>query len=325
MFVSTPSSGNTDLYIVGRLISSGNIDQYVYGYQISSGNADMYISGVPAKFASSDLYIQGPLLSSGDIDDFIWGHKTSSGNATLFLGGAFPRFDAFVSVSENSPSEELNLFVHGIPLGSPTIFYTNDTATLFIRDLGLDTNVGQSWPSFVKISTAIVTSGDNTWAAFVRGGNTSNDSTNLYTYGHASGSPPHGTLTSGSITAFINGQSTLGGEEGLLSDGYYVANVEFPTFAKVHLGSIETLSLYISGEIVVAPPSSSIGLFTFGIIDTISDSFVSYIFGQGIVNNSGNLFIFGIQGIEDENVPLYIEVTDIGLFNQETTLYSHGY
>lgn len=325
MLVPTPSSGNTDLYITGQSTISDNVNQYIQGYEASSENISLYVSGVPHTFDSSSLYIQGPLPESGNVDDFIWGHKVSSGNTALFLAGAFPRFDAFVSVVQNSPSKELNLFIHGIPLGSPTIFYTNDTVTLFIKDLGLDTNVDRSWPSFVKVPTAVVVPVDNTWISFVRGGNTSDDSIGLYTYGHASGSPPHGTLVSGSVPIIINGQSILGGEEGLLSDGYYAVNVEFPAFSKVHLGLIETFNLYISGTIVVTPPSSSLDLFTFGILDTTSGSFVSYIFGQDVVNDNRNLFVFGIQDIESGNIPFYIEVTDIGLSNKETTLYSHGY
>ncbi len=325
MSVITPQSGNIDQFIQGHQQSSGNVDQYVEGYQSFSSSGDMYVSGVPFSFASSNLYAQGPLPESGNVNDFIWGHKVSSGNATIFLAGAFPRFDAFVSVARNNPSEELNLFIHGIPLGSPTIFYTNDSATLFIRDLGLDTNVGQSWPSFAKVSTAVVVSGDNTWAVFVRGGNTSNNNISLYTYGHAPGSPPHGTFISGSVPNFINGQSALGGEEGLLSNGYFVDNVEFPVFSKVHFGVVKEFDLYVSGSVLVAPPSSSLSLFIFGILDTTSGSFVSYVFGQDIINDSYNLFILGIQGVEFNNIPLYIEVTDIGLFNQENTLYSHGY
>ncbi len=325
ILVNSSSSGSIDSFMHGHQVSSGNVDQHIHGYLTTSGNASLYVSGIPAISASSNLYIAGPLLSSGSVDDFIWGHLPISGSSTLFMKGLPPRFDAFVSVVENNPSDTVDLFIHGVPSGSPNIFYSNKSATLFIEDTGEDKTFGSSWSAFTRVADAITASGSGVWQSFLRGGNTANNNIDLYIGGHASGDTPHGPLVSGSMYSFINGQSTQGGEEGLLFDGYSVSNIEAPAFAKVHLGLTDTLNLYISGEIVAVPPSATLDLFTFGILGTMSGSCTSYVFGQDIVDDNFDLFILGIQDTESNDATLYIEVTDVGLLNQSGILYAHGF
>lgn len=325
MLVNSPSNGNIDSFIHGHQVASGDVYQFIHGSSTTSGNADLYISGIPAISSSVNLYTQGPTPASGDVDSSIWGHLPISGNSTLFMQGAFPRFDAFVSVVANNPSNTLNLSIHGIASGAPTSSHINDSATLFIKDDGEDKTVDSSWSVFTRVADAIAVTENSTWSSFLRGGNTANDNIGLYLFGHAPGEAPHGTLVSGSISAFIEGQSTQDGEEGLLSDGYSVSNIEAAAFAKVHLGLNGTSNLYVSGEVIVVPPSATFDLFTFGILGTAFDSSTAYIFGQDIVDKNFDLFIFGIQDVKSNDAVLYIEVTDIGLFNQSSTLYSHGF
>lgn len=339
MPVPTPVNSGIDLYITGPILFSGSLDNFIPGHQLLSGDVDtyeeghetfsssgdMYIFGVPFQQDSIDLYIQGPLPSTGVVENFIHGHTQISGTSNLFIAAPFPSFEGFVSVVANNPSNTIDLFVHGVPLGSPTIFYMSDTITLFIKDEGTDTTVNSDWPVFTRVADALLVEEEGAWQAFLRGGNTSDNNVSLYTYGHASGSSPHGTLVSGSISVFVDGLSSVGGEEGLLSDGYSASSTEAAAFTKVHLGVTDQVVLFTSGAITVTPPSSSIDLFTFGILGIPSGSHTSYIFGLGVDNDSCDLFIFGIQGIVSGDTTLYLEVTDIGLFNRSNTLYSHGF
>ncbi len=325
MAVMTPSSGSIDDFIHGHIIFSGSMDQYIQGVILSSGDADLYIFGVPVESSSITLYTAGPIPSSGNVDDFIWGHLPASGNFSLFIAGIPDDFSIFVSVSDNNPSDNIDLFIYGVPPGESDTFYTNNTVTLFIKDDGDDNFSNSSWSVFARTADSIAASGIDAWQSFVRVGNSKNNDIGLFIYGHAPGEAPHGILVSGSISTFIAGQATQSGDEGLLSDGYSVSNIETPSFARVHFGSTDTLSLYVSGEVAVIPPSAILNLFIFGILDNTSGSFDSYMFGQDVINNNNNLFIFGIQDLEFDSITLYMEVTNIGLFNQESTLYSHGF
>jgi hypothetical protein len=252
----------------------------------------------------------GPLVISGNIDNFILGHLPISGNFSLFVKGHSPDVDAFVSVSDNNPSNSFNLFTHGVPSGQSTIFYTNNSITLFIEDNGENRNINSNWSAFTRVADAIYIPYSGIWQSFVKGGNIANDNVGLYINSHASGDSPHGILITDSLSMFINGQATQDGDEGLLSDGFGLNN---------------TVNLYISGEIAIIPPSAILNLSIFGIIDTTSGSSILFIPSKESFTDNYDLFIFGVQGIESGSVPLYIEVTDIGLFNQEFSLYSHGY
>lgn len=316
------TSGNADNFIQGHQISSDNIDQYIQGYQTTSGNIDLYISGIPAISSSINLYIVGPLQISGNINDFIIGHLPISGNFSLFIQNSL-EINAFVSVVDNNPSNNFSLSIHGVPSGESTTFYINNTITFFIDGTG--GNVELDRPAFAKVVDATSIPYSDIWQSFVKGGNTANDNIDLYINSHASGDTPHGILIINSFTTFINGQATQDGDEGLLSNGYFAINLETSSFAKVHLGLNDTFNLYVSGEIPIIPPSATLNLFTFGILDVTSGSYTLYIPSKESINDNYNLFIFGIQGIESGNLPLYLEVTNIGLFNQEINLYSHGF
>ncbi len=335
----SPANSGIDLYITGPLSESGNVNHFIYGHQTSSsnvdqytrghlpfsGSVDLYVSGIPAISSSIILYTVGPLPSSGNTDDFIWGHLPLSGDSSLFIKGLFPTFDAFVSTVENNPSNNVDLFTHGVPPGESTTFYVNNSISLFINDSGDDTTVDSSWSSFIKVDDAIAVDESGVWPSFVRGGNVANDNIAMYINSHASGEAPRGILTTNSRNLFIEGQSLQGGDEGLLNDGYSSDNLETLAFAKVHLGLNDTINMYISGAIVAVPPSASLDLFTFGISGVQSDSFTLYMFGLTNTNNEVNLFVLGIQDISSGNAPLYIEVTDIGLLDNTVSLYSHGF
>lgn len=333
----TPSSGDANLYIIGPSfesgsinnfingynVSSGNVNEYIQGFSSNSGNVNLYMSGIPG--ASTNLYISGPILLVGSGNDFIWGHMTASGNYSLVVMGRSEDISAFIAVSDNNPSDDLNLFIHGVPSGQSTTFYTNDSATLFIKDDNDDTLINNNWLSFVRVIDDFSVPYDTSWVSFVRGGNTTNNNIGLYTNSHASGEAPRGTLNTSSLTMFVAGQATQSGDEGLLSDDYSVINTEISAFTKVYFGLNDTVNLYVSGAISVVSLSSTLDLFVLGIIDVASSSHTLYIPVKQSINDSGNLFVLGIQGTPSGSCPLYIKVTNIGLFNQENTLYSHGY
>lgn len=337
--VAAPINNDTNLYTVGPLSTSDNIDNFIWGYQISSGNInqhihgdlttsgniDLYISGVPTASSSMNLYVAGPLPASGDASHFIWGHESTSGNTDFYIKGLFPTFDAFVSVVDQDSSNSLDLFVHGVLPGESGVFYTNDTIALFINDSGEDTTVDSDWSAFVRVADAAIVPYSGIWQSFVKGSNAINNNIDLYINAHISGENPHGQLITHSLMAFVEGQATQDDEEGLLSDGYFTANRETAGFAKVHLGLGDTLNLYVSGEISVVTTSTAFDLFILGISGIVNDSHTLYIPSKEIIDSNYNLFIFGIQDTKSGNSPLYIEVTDIGLFNQESSFYTHGF
>jgi len=327
LYITGPSyiNDNTDHFIQSHQILVDNINQYIQGYSSISGNINLYISGVPAISSLINLYIIGPVPRNNNIDHFTIGHLPISGNFSLFTRGHPPDINVFVSVVENNPSNNFDLFIHGVPSGESTIFYTNNTITFFINDNGEDATVDSDWFAFVKVADAILISHNETWQSFVQVGNAINDNINLYINSHASGDNPHGPLITNSLDTFVNGRATQDGDEGLLSDGYYVANLEISAFTKVHLGLIDTLNFYVSGEVPTIPPSAILDLFIFGILDIVSDSYNLYIPGKESVNEIDNLFIFGIQDIGSGNLSLYLGVTDIGLLNQDGSFYLHGF
>lgn len=337
--VPTPTSGDIGLYTTGPLsssnsldhfisshqVSSNNIEEYIQGFQQSSGNADLYISGIPGISFPINLYIAGPIPISGEIDNLITGHLPASGNFSLFITGRSQDVDAFVAVVANNPSNNAPLFIHSVPSGETTTFHINSEATLFISDNGDDITVDSSWPSFVRIADPILIAHSGIWSSFVKGGNTASGIADLYLYGHASGSAPHGTLITDSFTTFINGQATQTGDEGLLSNGYFAMSSEVSSFAKVHLGLNNTCNFYVSGVIPITPPSAISDLFILGILDTTSGSHILHINSKESTDNTHTLFIFGIQDVISGNQSLYLKVTNIGLFDRECTLYAHGF
>lgn len=324
LYISGPLSisGNIDHFIDGHQLSSGNVEQYLQGYSVASGNTDLYMFGVP--WATISLYTIGPVLVNDNVDHFTVGHLPISGNFTLFTKSGL-EVDAFVAVSDNNPSGDLDLFTHGVPSGESTTFYSNDTITLFINDSGENATVDSDWLAFTRVADAISDSYSGTWQSFVRGGNVVNDNIDLYINSHASGESPRGISTTGLLTTFINGRATQEGDESLLSDGYSVIDSEFSGFAKIHLGLSGTLNLYTSGSIPIIQPSAILNLSIFGILDTTSGSCTLYAPSQESINGNIDSFIFGVQGLQSGNCLLYLEVTDIGLFNQTNDLYTHGF
>lgn len=320
----SPISGNVDNFIQGNQILSDNIDQYIRGHGTTSSNINLYVSGIPSLSSSIDLYITGPIRVSGSFDDFIEGHLSASGNFSLFMRSGLD-IDAFVAVVDNNPSNTVDLFVHGIPSGASPSFYINNTITLFIHNDGSNVEFQSIWSAFIRIDDAIPVSSSDTWQSFLRGGNTTNNDIDLYINSHASGEAPHGILTSGLFTTFIDGKSTQDGDEGLLSEGYLIKSFEVLGFTKVHLGVSGISNLYVSGDMAIIPPSATLDLFVFGIIDIASGSHDLYISGKELVSGSYDLFVFGIQGAESGNIPLYIQVTTLGSFNTEFDLYTHGF
>ena len=311
---------NIDNFIQGFGVSSGNIDQHIEGKEIISDDVDLFIFGLPAKLL--DLFISGPIPIDNDIDKIIIGHIPISGDFSLFIKGAGPDIDAFVGVVSNNPSNDLNLIIHG---GTSGTSFTNSRFILFINNSIDDIFVDSEFSSFVKIADPILISDSNIWQAFVKNNNVIDNNIALRIGGHASGDNPNGLLITSSLDIFINGQATQEGDEGLLSEGFSVANTEIFNFTKVHSGLNSTLDLFVSGEVPVIQPSAILDLFIFGILDTVSGSHTLFIPSNESIEDTHDLFIFGVQGIQSGNMLLFVEVTNIGLFDQEFNLYTHGF
>ncbi|KKN98913.1 hypothetical protein LCGC14_0141580 [marine sediment metagenome] len=314
------SSQSSTLWIKGREQISGNSTLFIEGAAIPvSGSADLFMHGLTITSGSASLYITGPVLSSDNADCFINGFAIASGTSTLYIKGQFPNIDAIVSVVANTPTINANLFIYGTPSGESQTFFTNNNATLFIKDDGSDTTVDVSVSSFVKVADAIAVEISGTWSSFVKVGNISSLSTDFYINAHASGSNPHGVQVSTSETLFVAGFGNT------LDDGYFVSILDVDVFTRVHLGSNGSLDMYVSGVLGVVQTSAESNLYTFGIQGIQSGSKSLYVIGNNIYDDSFSLFVFGIQGVFSGSVPLYLEVTNIGLFDQDTTLYAHGF
>jgi len=304
-------SGDFSLFVRANAPYSGSIDHYMHGHNPSSGSMDLYISGVPFITDNLDLHT--------------WGHAVASGDMSLYMRGRLEYIDAYVEVVTNNPSGDLNLFVHGATPGEPDLFYTNGNITLFIKDTAEVSTTTGEWSSFVEVDDPALIDASSTWASFIKVGNTSNNTANLYIQGHASGDSPHGILTTGSAGLFVEGKSVYGGDTGLLSDGYYALNAEIAAFAQVHLGLSGGLNLFTSGYAGPTLYSGTSNLYIFGISGTSSGSMDVYTYGKDTINDNVSLFVFGVEGIASGDHTLFIQVTDIGEYNQSADLYTHGY
>jgi len=321
LFISAQTANQSaTLFTQGHEQITDNRSLYIEGAAIpASGSATLFIEGVLTHSDSTTLYIKGPVLSSDNVDCFIHGFAVASGTSSLYIKGEFPTVDAFVSVVANAPTASADLFIYGTPSGeSPTSFISH-SATLFIKDDGSNNTTNASISSFVKVEDAIAVAFSGIWPAFARVGNTVNASASLYINAHASGSAPRGVQVSASGTLFVAGLGDA------LDDGYSVSTLDTSAFAKVHLGINGSLDLYISGSLGTVQISAESNLYIFGIQGIQSGSRSLYIEGNNVASNSASLFVLGIQGIATGSATLYIKVTDIGLFNQNTTLYTHGF
>lgn len=334
------TSGNTSLYIpsqfdhkqVDLFISgiptytflSGSLPMYLPGLDFTNYEIDLYISGPQPAASSLSLYTKGPIFASDGMDNFTEGHLPSSGECTLFIQGGWTA-NAFVAVVANNPSSTLGLFLHGSPSGVSNLSFTGGSATLYIKDDGINDPVDITWPAFVGVADSILIPHSGLWSSFVSCGNTANNNIDFYTYGHASGSSVRGSLITGSFNTFIEGLGSVSGDEGLLWDGFYSINSNLASFTRVHSGIIDTLSFYTSGSIPFIPPSATLNLFTFGIRGITSSSSDLHMYGNDIITNSLDYYIFGIIGRGSGSIQLHIEGPSSGLFTEESDLYTHGY
>lgn len=336
--VIAPSSGGTDLYISGPMSNNNNIDHFIYGKQISSNDISQYIHGeqsntgnislsIAGAIASSslfNLYIMGPLQSANSLNDIITGHASQSGNMPFFMRSGLDIY-GFIAVSDNSPSGTTDLFIHGIPTGPTSSFYINDTSTLFISNDGSAVESQSILSAFMKVDNPILIPSSGIWQSFLKGGNSANNDISMYMNSHASGENPFGTSANDSFDLFIDGQSIQTGDQGLLSNGYFVKSVNVTSFAKVHLGTNHSADFYVSGAINTVFPSRMSSLYIFGISGIVTDSRMMYAKGKELVNNNNDMSIFGIQGISSGVIPLYMQVTTLGSFNISLDFYTHGF
>jgi hypothetical protein len=152
-----------------------------------------------------------------------------------------------------------------------------------------------------------IPSGTSYWSLFLNSDTTTVDYMPLYTYGHASGSPPHGREVVGSVGLFLANIADRRRYGAIPLEDYWTL------FLRGDIGWFDSINLFISGH-----PIPGTGNATSG------DMFIR---GHTTPNNQIPLRIFGISGLihnGPNGVPLFIHATS-GVYNTEVILYTHGY
>lgn len=316
-----PESGSTLLFIEG-LVSGVNsnislmtsagiytdsdksympdpIDLYTEGSQFFSSSGS-FPSGVP-------LYISGPESSSGNIPNFIDGYALISGSVSLII--QVPTFTWPFYLEAVSPlvADNVDLFSRGVASGVDEIY---SSVPLFLEASDADgppyTGGGtDSWTLYLHSPGS--TSGVDTWPLFLHADTTTVGSIDLYTYGHASGSPPHGPQSTGIVDLFI---ANIADSRRF---GFIPNSDNWSLFLSSSPGLFDNISLFISGHPIPGTGNAASGdLFINGYINSESQVPL-HIFGiSGIINNGPN------------GVPLFLNAVT-GVYNTSTILYSHGY
>ena len=350
------SSGNISLYIPGQLETdrldlfisgvnpNNNLNLFINGVGFISGSLGLAVPQTPTsgnidlsvpnihdfENNSCNLFISGPILSSGncnlflenkwksnDLDLFIFNQYYNDNIALFIYGIQTGQWDLFAAVDDNLSSNELNLFINGIPSGSSgEIFFINNDINLFIRSEEQVESVSDDWSIFVQTESGIVFNYNQDFNLFVQVGGVADNSIAFYIFGHASGDIDHGIEINDNINLFTEGLGDSGSENFIPFSGIW------SLFARVTIGSSSNINLFIDG---FSFPSGVCNLFTFGIIDNINEDLELYILGsEGNINNSTNLFIGGIIDDINNNLNLFI-FTNSDIIQDNIELYIHGF
>lgn len=326
---TTVESGS--LYISGPLLSSGSIslhtragafeppiDLYALGHDTHNDQFNLFIKGpeficVSGNFAyplDPDLFTYPSGGKSPDLS--LWGYMDYSGSCDLYIGPGkqLLTWTFFLKTSGNSLNENVNLFTYGHPSGSSSVGYCPDSIILYIAADDADypyTGGGtEAWTLFIKAQSGNLAT-EQPWTMFLCADTTTSGISNLYTYGHASGSLPHGNEFYQSCILMI---------ENIPDDpdsiGYIPFNVHgdpWTLFLRVNQGWFDNVGLYISGNAPVDLMASG-NLFIEGFLEQSS--------------GSCNLYLLGISGIFGSGFNLFLDaITQV--YNTNENLYVHGY
>ncbi len=260
------------------------------------------------------LFIQGPIQSSGTIDLVIKtngdpssgimdlsisGPIEPSGNLNLYIGssGSENTWPLFVKTEDNLISNSLDLRIHG---GASGVNFITNEIGMFIQNEGddvIDPPVfNQLWSMFLSAQSGI-NSDSNLWPLFLKAGFSDSNNINLSIFGHE-GVGVGGLPVSGTHNLFI--KNTFSSTPN---------NEDWPMFLRVTDGTQDQLNMAISG-------SPAIGT-------TITDSGDLFLDGHLNINEDIELNIFGISGIVNNNINLFINGT--GVLNNDFDMYIHGF
>jgi len=345
LFILGPvlSSGNVGLYtqagaFTSRIAGAGgcspSLSLYSTSYVVQSGTCDMFIKVPETKNSNVNVYVNGPeiICCSGDFvyphdpDDFKYPSgalspplfmyrpiDNISGTLNLFLQRyTRPTFTMYLKTSDNSSTGTMNLFTHGC-ITESGVSQNFANVKLYIDAIAADypyTAGGtKNWSMFLKSQSGNLSVTPN-WTLFLKADTKTTASGNLYTYGHASGSSPHGIVQTGSCDLVCSADP---------SDPSRIGYIPFNTdtdpwtlFLKGEQGSSDSFGLYISGSVPTQCCFSG-------------NLFVKGLFGQQ--TNNVPMYVMGISGIinnDPSGMPLFI-YAGAQVYNIFRNLYTHGY
>lgn len=333
--------GEINLIIVGPVGASGEL--FSLGHESLSNSGNLFITGYEIEISGINLYTIGPIPESGisnlytqagaftrphkllfslghentseDANAFIHGHTVHSGSCDLYIGPAktWDTWYLFIQTDDNIENDSIDLYTYGHPSGSPSVGFSSKSLGLYITAENSTypyTGGGlRSWTLFV-FGPSGTTEKLETWTLFVSADFTTINDCSLYTYGHPSGSNPHGNEFNDSCELFIENI-----EEDPTSIGYIPFNTNndpWSLFVEVTQGTFEHIDLYMSGY---ATPiiSASGSFFIEGLFEQISETSDLYLMGvSGIINTGPSGVLLFLDGITQ---PYYTDFE----------LYIHGY
>ena len=324
LYTQAGSFDNMPLFIHGVFVKARIRDLYIKGPEFitTSGNfawqpsEDQSLFTTPSGGQSPDLFIQGPLQETLSRDLFMDAHLPFSGSMTLYIGPLPARqsWTMYVKTESSTATGSANLFTHGfVPAsGQSGVNQAFNNMPLYLEAIDADfpyTAGGtQSWSMFLRVGSGNLDQNQN-WSMFLKADTTTSGSFSLVTYGHASGSPPHGNEFSGSMSLVCSVDPSDPGRIGYIP---HEAQDPWTLFVRVQQGLFNTTNLYISG----AAPTT---LFASGTL------FIEGLFGQP--SGTVPLYILGISGSVNNGpsgLPLFLNAA-VGVYNTSGNLYIHGY
>lgn len=288
-----PSGGNSpDLYMKGPefIISSGTFPY--------PGDSSLFTT--PSGGQSPDLYMQAHIEVNGNVPLWI-GPLREKANWTLYLK----------SVS-NTISGISNLFIHGF-IGASGVNQAFNEMPFFLEASNADFpyTVGgmEEWTLFIKVQSGNITI-DEDWSLFLKADTTTTGTLPLFTFGHASGQPPHGNEINDSINMVCSVDPDDLSRIGFIPHDSH--DDPWILFIKGNPGHFGITNLYISGSAPVNLIASG-NLFIEGLFEQETATATLYLLGiSGTINNGPN------------GVPLFINV-GAQVYNNRANLYAHGF
>ncbi len=303
-----PESGQIDTFIHGHLSPSASGELVIEGSVAISGTIDFYIQA--GAFNDISLYILPKNNKNNSCDLFIDSHAFISGTCPLVMGPGISRdsWTFYLKTEDNDVNDTVNLFTFGSPSGVDQMYHR---APLFLQASGATspytTGGTNKWTMFLKSQSGNPVSNDS-WSMFLKADFTISSTCNLYTYGHASGTPPHGTKINNSIGLICSADP-----DDLTRIGYIpLSSDPWTLFLRCQAGYFATSTLFISG----AAPISSLAS---------GNLFIEGLFGQP--SSTATLYMMGILGIIDNGpggLHLFLDAIN-QVYNTSGNLYTHGY